>query len=370
MLTRIKHRVALRLARFLGVPGLNSRLDHLEQSHSDLLITVEGTRSQLDDFMTLAESNLFFLELKLKDYVEVQLTEPSFVADLRHSIKELRARQDAEHDFLELRSDDIAGAASDFTRLVQKETLDQVEKKLSSIRRQLDYLVSSQTATENPPLASVTTHTEGGHLPDLIYENFEDLYRGSEDEIKARQSFYLKFIDTPLGNGGLVVDIGCGRGEWLELLRDQNIDAIGVDINSAAVALCQAKNLNVVQRTGTEYLATETPASLRVITAFQVLEHLTLNQLLEFLRTCVSALPERGVLVVEFPNIEMPGVGYASFWRDPSHTRPLHPDLVIFLAQQVGFSHAAVVYPPGATAVAADQDLKLSSPDVGIIATK
>lgn len=370
MLTRIKRLASLRLARFLGIPAVNGRLDRLERLQADLSTSGHHVRYELDEFVKIVESNLFAAEVRLKDYIDGQTLSATSLSDLEALINDLKSRKYVENDFLELRINELATAASDFTRLVQSETLQRIEVTLSSLRRQLDYLISQQTdLLDTAPLSS-ESRTLINQLPDLVYEAFEDQYRGPEEEIKLRQRFYLTFIEDVRESGRLVVDIGCGRGEWLELLRDQGINAIGLDVNGAAVARCQSKNLNVRRQSGTDYLKSESPDSLGAVTAFQVIEHLGLHELMDFLRCCVTSLENGGLLIMEFPNIEMLEVGAASFWRDPSHIRPLHADLVSFLAQQVGFSRVSTVYPTDTMTGSGADTSRMSAPDVAIIAVK
>ena len=133
------------------------------------------------------------------------------------------------------------------------------------------------------------------------------------------------------------MDLGCGRGEWLTLLRSNGIPARGFDSNAVTVAECRSLDLDVSEGDLLTILREMSPASLGAITMFQVLEHLPFQDMVEVLRLARQALKPGGVFIAEIPNLSTLFVGASTFWIDPTHPRPLHPALVKFLAAQVGF---------------------------------
>ena len=170
------------------------------------------------------------------------------------------------------------------------------------------------------------------------YAGFEDLFRGSEDEISSRMSDYV-----PLFAGASeVVDVGCGRGEFLELLRDAGIPAHGVDQNHEMVERCRARGFAVTEADGLSYLLAAPPGSLGGLIASQVVEHLQPDYLLRFLAAAADALRPGAPIVLETINPACWSAFFDSYIRDLTHVRPVHPDTLKFLVIAAGFHGAAV----------------------------
>jgi len=160
--------------------------------------------------------------------------------------------------------------------------------------------------------------------------------------VLARQREYVGLVtDLP----GPVLDIGPGRGEWLELLREAGIQASGVDTNAEFVSGCTARGLDVVHADAFQHLKEIPEASLGAITAFQVVEHLPFEVLVDLLGLCLVALRPGGVLILETPNPSNLKVGAMTFWNDPSHVHPLPPHMLEFLLTWRGFVDTIVHFP-------------------------
>ncbi len=168
------------------------------------------------------------------------------------------------------------------------------------------------------------------------YARFEERFRGSREAVKAMMASYNGDIET-LGNYGPVVDIGSGRGEWLEMLRDAGVEAYGVDSNETFVNQCQARGLDVRLGDALAHLAEVPAGSLGAVTGFHIAEHLPVPVLIELLDRCMVALAPGGRILFETPNPTNLLVGAANFYLDPTHLRPLHPDLLSFLVSDRGF---------------------------------
>jgi len=140
-----------------------------------------------------------------------------------------------------------------------------------------------------------------------------------------------------------VFDIGCGRGEWLQLLQQRGWAAQGWDINARFIADNQAQGLDVHHGdalAAIARIARAAPGSLGAITAFHVVEHLSFADLLTLVDHALIALAEGGLLLFETPNPENLVVGANTFYTDPTHQRPLHPSTLVFMAERAGFSQA------------------------------
>ena len=134
------------------------------------------------------------------------------------------------------------------------------------------------------------------------YLAFEDLHRGTREEIKRRQSVYLPHFQISVTARAPLLDLGCGRGEFLDLCRENSLPAMGVDVNPAMVAACRERGLDVAEGDGLAHLRTLPDASLGGILLSQVVEHLSLDQLTELVALCAAKLVTGGALIAETVN--------------------------------------------------------------------
>jgi 2-polyprenyl-3-methyl-5-hydroxy-6-metoxy-1,4-benzoquinol methylase len=172
---------------------------------------------------------------------------------------------------------------------------------------------------------------------DIDYVEFERRFRGDAADIAEGQHRYLSLFPTPL-QPGPIVDIGCGRGEMLELLAAEGHDVIGVDMDPDMVAVCQEKGLPAVVDDGVHFLSRTPDNSLKGIFCAQVVEHLITPELEALVSQALRALAPDGVLVIETIN---PRSSYAlgnHYYADTSHVRPVHPETLRFICEQVGFT--------------------------------
>ena len=177
-------------------------------------------------------------------------------------------------------------------------------------------------------------------MPSNFYRAFEDQYRGSRTLIKERLGVYLPFI-TPLAAlhpEHTALDLGCGRGEWLELLQEQHIKATGVDLDDGMLAACRERGLVVQNANAITHLQALPGQSLLAVTGFHLAEHLPFEVLQELLAQARRVLLPDGLLILETPNPENLVVGTAHFYIDPTHQRPLPHQLLSFLIAQQGFT--------------------------------
>lgn len=186
---------------------------------------------------------------------------------------------------------------------------------------------------------------EANHSLDALYIAFEDIFRGSRETIKERLRVYLPILRAARVGGEQmpILDLGCGRGEWLELLAEQGWHARGLDSNRVMVEECRQRGLAVSEGDVLAHLRSLPDASLGAVTAFHVLEHLPLEVLLRFLDETARVLRPGGIAIFETPNPENLVVGGCDFYRDPTHQRPLHPDTVQFLVEQRGLVRVEIL---------------------------
>jgi SAM-dependent methyltransferase len=189
------------------------------------------------------------------------------------------------------------------------------------------------TAEENRPL-------------EALYVSFEDQFRGTREDIKERCRVYLPLMkEAGLGTDEMpILDLGCGRGEWLELLREEGLQARGLDINPILVEACRERELAVVEGDIIAYLRTLPDASMGGVTGFHVIEHLPFNRLINALDETVRVLKPGGLAIFETPNAQNVMVGSSNFYIDPTHLRPLHSQMMQFLAEARGLCHVKILY--------------------------
>jgi O-antigen chain-terminating methyltransferase len=173
-----------------------------------------------------------------------------------------------------------------------------------------------------------------------VYALFEERFRGSSTEVAEKQRFYLPFLwNLP----GPVLDAGCGRGEFLRLLKDEGIVGRGVEASGLAAEACRAAGLDVREGDAIEALAAAPPGSLGAVVAFQVVEHWPAAATFRFLAEARRALAPGGVLIVETVNTNSLAAMNA-FYLDPTHVRPVPPEALRFLCDAAGFRELRVEF--------------------------
>lgn len=169
------------------------------------------------------------------------------------------------------------------------------------------------------------------HIP-LDYSKFAERFRGSEEYVKSGQRCYLPYFEGCRN----VLDIGCGRGEFLEMMRDAAIPARGIDIGAESVAGCRLKGLAAEIADVFPYLASLEEGALDGIFCSQVVEHLPPERLPELIRLCAERLERGGVIAIETPNPECLAIFGTHFYLDPTHTRPVPHPLLMFYLEEYG----------------------------------
>ena len=173
--------------------------------------------------------------------------------------------------------------------------------------------------------------------PNIDYAGFEDRFRGASADLKVQQQSYLEFFPLPTSIGK-VLDVGCGRGEMLEVLREAGYEAIGVDMDAGMIKACESKGLPVEQDNAIHYLEGLQQGSLMGIFCAQVIEHLLTSEIERFLVLALEKLRPGGVLIVETINPRSLHALGNHFFADLSHVRPVHPETLRFLCEQAGYS--------------------------------
>jgi 2-polyprenyl-3-methyl-5-hydroxy-6-metoxy-1,4-benzoquinol methylase len=225
------------------------------------------------------------------------------------------------------------------------ERLGLAEQRLSALKRELAERRqastpaledASRTATRQSPSKDAFAE----NLDSATYVGFEDQFRGPQEEISARVKHYLPLF----ASASDVVDVGCGRGELLDLFRQQGITARGVDANHAMVQVCRERGLNVEQGDAVGFLERQGDATLGGLVAIQVVEHFEAAYLLRFLEAAHHKLRPGAPIVLETINPACWVAFFECYLRDVTHRQPLHPDTLRYLVQASGFTQVDVHY--------------------------
>jgi len=241
-----------------------------------------------------------------------------------------------------------------------------IERQLREINEksaQIDYLKTGLVTQERrvstllQELRKQVTTTDGSQsvlpqdlaLPDILdplYLAFENKFRGTREEIRERLMEYVPFI-REAGAGTTsheVLDIGCGRGEWLEIMENEGLVAKGLDLNDVLVHDCRERGFEVIKNDAVSHLRSLPDNSLGAITAFHLIEHLDFDDRIALFDESVRVLKPGGVALFETPNPRNLLVGACNFWSDPTHLRPLYPETQQFLMEYRGFCDVELLF--------------------------
>jgi SAM-dependent methyltransferase len=178
-----------------------------------------------------------------------------------------------------------------------------------------------------------------------FYRAFEDRHRGSRELIRKRLEQYLPFI-KPLNTiylDGLAIDLGCGRGEWLEVAKNVGFRVCGVDKDQGMLDACVEHGLVTKQADALAYLGDQPSGSACIVSAFHMIEHISFDMLQALVQESLRVLIPGGLLILETPNPENIMVATLNFYLDPSHLRPIPPLLLEFLVEFVGYARWKII---------------------------
>lgn len=322
-------------------------------------------------------SSIFLIGLKLlfKDQREVNF---NILATLQQFIElNKKTLQQISLNFIELEQK-LQSLESFFTNLERREeqkfqslessvtNLDEKsrsnEEKIKSLEQQVSYLQSElnqqkrlvtsflekekqRLSESNEPKQLETIVEAQSHLLDAFYVAFEDKFRGSKEEIRDRQKVYLPYLAESQLNreNDLILDIGCGRGEWLELLQDNGYRVKGIDLNQVMVEQCRARNLDTVEGDAIAHIKSLPDNSLGAITGFHIIEHVPFEVLISLFDEALRVLQPGGLVIFETPNPSNILVGSCNFYFDPTHRNPLPSEMIRFVAESRGLKSVEIL---------------------------
>jgi SAM-dependent methyltransferase len=284
------------------------------RSQLDLAIADSGPFAQLDQRQRSTEAMVATVELTVQDVAE--------------RVERINSELPAAISKLELDR-----AADEAELRMQRSRLELV---LREVRRALPGTMSEE---QRSTLTNELERMLGEH-----YEEFEVAFRGSRESVRERQKTYLDEVLPLRALSAPVLDLGCGRGEWLELLGEHGLEAYGVDTNERFVEENRERGLDVRHEDALEHLRGLPGASLAAVTAFHVIEHLELEVFLDVVDEALRVLRPGGLVLFETPNPTNLDVGASTFHIDPTHRKPVHPLWLEFLLTTRGFVDVQLRY--------------------------
>lgn len=366
------------------VDHINRNVTHHREVHASISSTIQCLSDQVDALRKFELLLIWYFQ-KLTVFINAN--------DLEHATLGRRVTEDAREivDILDHRTVGLGGAVSGVSDELLKRwesmlarerrfegkvsaltaahdevrgTLAVVHQTGLTLKRELEKLraVSATAATQagtpvgvippaavSAPTAAVVAGSAapggaGSRMATSIdsykYVGFEDRFRGSQELIRARQIEYLPYF----AGAADVLDIGCGRGEFLELLREKGISGRGLDVNHEMVEVCLSRGLDATEGDALSYLQQQPDASLGGLIALQVVEHLDPGYLMEMLDVAYHKLRPGSHIILETINVASWYAFFSSYIRDLTHVRPIHPDTLSYLLSASGFQRVNVRY--------------------------
>ena len=310
--------------------GLTASLAEQEQriiEKFDNLNSSQAERNQqIDD--TFERLNVALVEQEQRSMEQI--------ASLSGSLEE----QQKQIDYLASPSSELPRFSREISAIKQQLIDDQRgrEKLLADLLKAL-HGNSVEKGNTHPLIAE---HTEDRIA--AFYRAFEDECRGTLEQIRKNLSVYIPEVQIAVKrtksaeNEITVLDVGCGRGEWLGLLGDNGLKARGVDFNPVMTAHCRDAGLDVIQTDAVDYLKKLPDATLSVVTGFHIVEHLHFDTLFALFDQIQRVLRPGGMILFETPNPENVLVGSHTFYHDPTHRNPITPTFIQFLARYFGLT--------------------------------
>ena len=326
---------------------LTTRTEELRAAQAQIREDVLGTQAQIREDVLGTQAGLREELATVRE--ELLAAQARLREELAALTQALRAAQAQIHeDVLPVHArlwEELATQAQAFQGLRRsgatvKERISGTERKLRRILHALETDWPRSQAPETKPGEPRPTFHLPGLKPEFDYAAFEDRFRGDEEDIKERQRPYVQYFEGRHN----IIDIGCGRGEFLELLRESGIEGHGVDLDLDMVLLCRDKGLQVAMDDAFAHLEGLPDASIGGVFAAQIIEHLHPRRVIELVQLCHRKLADGGSLILETPNPKCLMVFADSFYRDLSHLQPIHPDTMQFLLEATGFHDVEVKF--------------------------
>ena len=305
---------------------------------------LEEIRGRIDVNWERNEQALQGLEARLRRVDDLEQVVDGFAGGLSGVSDELQMRWESMVARERRYDAKVTGLSAGHDEI--RTSISVMQQAVQAIRRTLEHVDHAAPSTgaaapqvpDAAPAATATAFTSA--IDAYKYVGFEDQFRGSQEDIRTRVAEYL-----PLFEGASdVLDVGCGRGEFLDLLREHGIAARGLDINREMVAVCHERGLEADEGDALAYLTACPDDSLGGLFAAQVVEHLQPDYLLHVIDVAYRKLRPGSPIVLETINPACWFAFFESYIRDISHVRPIHPDTLRYFLLASGFQHVEIRY--------------------------
>lgn len=291
-------------------------------------------------------------ELQSAYHHRVTLMEAQFreTARLQHGDfnKSLDERGDEIHDGMMREIDAVKAQLGEMNQALQAD-INRFQQQMwadfgrmrDEMKQSFDKLVHDEVRMVRQKIASIgpVAAAAKDEEVDIDWLRFADSFRGPEEKIREQQQFY---VDRFRGAAS-VLDLGCGRGEFLEVMREAGIPARGLDLSAECVNRCRNKGLDAELADVFPYLETTGESSLAAVHCAQVVEHLRPAELPKLIRLLAAKMKSRALVAIETPNPECLAILATHFYLDPTHVRPVPPALLAFYLKESGFNEIEVV---------------------------
>ena len=320
------------------------RSDELEKSLRQEYAYREGLENRLQEQGTRLNGREDYLQL-LQTQTEALAAERRRMTEMiqqeRICTIELEGRLREQVDGVQQLQEEQQSREYADRLLKTEERLQVLRRELMEHSRRVSRLLEETRKRLPEPLDAEQLESfeqEDSHDLDSLYVAFEDALRGPREEIRARLKVYLPVLEKAKPEAGefTVLDVGCGRGEWLDLLRQEGYRARGVDFNRRMVEECREKQLDVECADALEYLNRVPDASVGAVTVFHMVEHLPFRKLIRLLDEVTRMLQPGGLAIFETPTANYVLVGSRNFYFDPTHRNPIPNETLRFLVESRG----------------------------------
>ena len=320
-------RVGRRLSRFMLLPILERQSDfnlHAANGIDALRIGLDVHKAQIDAFQ---DTTIAHLQLQIQE--------------LRKSIDDCARRLAENDDQMSALDRSVDDMSISLARIIRQRTaMSDGAAQTETASEKAVETVQAEMIKGAPPQADFRAR-HADNYEKIDYIKFQNDFRGTQSQIMERQRIYTPYFR---GRKGMVIDLGCGRGEFLRLMKEENIPAYGVDIYPEYEATGRLYGIDIRTGDGIEHLS-RIEESLGGIFCAQVIEHLGFENVDKLCRLAHEKLEEGGCLVLETPNPMCVSTMTNGFYIDPTHDKPLHPLLMEYLLKSIGFAEVRLIWP-------------------------
>jgi SAM-dependent methyltransferase len=324
-----------------GLAKVNARVRELSEATSQnqdrLSMIGESTAAMRDEITRSADATRAELRRALA-VLESSVSERARTEELVAEIN------DRTREIQKVREELVESASTTYKQLTSASTqTERLRQEIATHRARLTLLEQGAGNSQAVAETTVRTVVEAAHHLDALYAELEDHFRGSSETLRQSFEFYLPYVQALPSADLPVVDLGCGRGEWLAVLQTHNAKAIGVDTNRIMIESCREASLTVVEADALAYLHKQPENSLRAVSAFHLIEHLPFEALIALFDQIMRTLQPGGVAIFETPNPDNLFVASNYFYHDPTHRNPLPSRLAKFLVESRGFARVEII---------------------------